>query len=74
MLTKSYMGGDGSFQKAMPEINLCVSFLLLNLEIASNISYFIWFLTYPVIIKHISFMTKRLDTLSKRVFSKGAKA
>ena len=67
MLTKGYMGGDGSFEKAMSEISLWVSFLLLNLEIASNVSNFIWFLTHPVIIKHISF-------LSKWVFSKGAKA
>ena len=38
MLTKSYMDDDGSFEKTLLDISLCVSFLLLNLEIASNIS------------------------------------
>ena len=38
MLMKRYMGDDGNFEKALSEISLCVSFLLLNLEIASNIS------------------------------------
>ena len=38
MWTKSYMDDDGSFEKVLSEISLCVSFLLFNLEIPFDIS------------------------------------
>ena len=73
MLTKSYMGDDGSFEKALSEISLCFLFVI---KLGNSFQYFLissGFNTSHYNQTH-KLYDKRLDAPPNRVFSKGKSA
>ena len=70
----SYTGDDCSFEKALQKLRVCVSFLLLNLEITSNVFKFHLAFNASHYIQTQKLYYKHLETPSKRVSSKGTSA